>query len=208
MKQFDLADVLAFEQRYRTTFMNSISGFKSLQMVATANKNKVSNLALFSSIFHVGANPPYIGMVFRPDGAEHETLANILESGVYTLNNVKTDFYEAAHQTSARYPSGESEFKHCGFTEEYIADFNAPFVKESNIKLGLALKEVIPVTINNTKIVIGEVQHILLDEELMSGDGYVDLAKAQSTTVVGLDAYYRTALLGRLKYAKAENIKS
>ena len=208
MKKFDLADVLAFEQRYRTTFMNSISGFKSLQMVATANINKVSNLALFSSIFHVGANPPYIGMVFRPDGAEHETLTNILESGVYTLNNVKTDFYQAAHQTSARYPSGESEFKHCGFTEEYIADFNAPFVKESNIKLGLALKEVIPVTINNTKIVIGEVQHILLDEELMSGDGYVDLAKAQSTTVVGLDAYYQTALLGRLKYAKPDNIKS
>ena len=208
MKQFDLADILAFEQRYRTTFMNSISGFKSLQMVATANKNGVSNLAVFSSIFHVGANPPYIGMVFRPDGPEHETLINILESGVYTLNNVRTDFYEAAHQTSARYPSGESEFKHCGFTEEYIPDFKAPFVKESNIKLGLALKEVIPVTINNTKIVIGEVQHILLDEELVSEDGYIDLAKAQSTTVVGLDAYYQTALLGRLKYAKADNIKS
>lgn len=207
MKQIDLADILAFEQRYRTTLMNSVSGFKSLQMVATANKNGVSNIALFNSIFHVGANPPYIGMVFRPDGPEHETLANILESGVYTLNNVKIDLYEVAHQTSARYPAGESEFKHCGFTEEYVENFNAPFIKESNIKLGLAVKEVIPVLLNNTKIVIGEVQHILLDEDFLTADGYIDLAKAKSTTVVGLDAYYQTTLLGRLKYAKAENIK-
>lgn len=207
MKHIDLAEILTFEQRYRTTLMNSISGFKSLQMVATANKNGVSNIALFNSIFHVGANPPYIGMVFRPDGTEHETLANILNSGVYTLNNVKAEFYDAAHQTSARYPAGESEFKHCGFHEGYIPNFNAPFVKESNIKLGLALKEIIPISTNNTKIVIGEVQHILLDEELISEDGYVDLAKAQSTTVVGLDAYYQATLLGRLKYAKAENIK-
>jgi flavin reductase (DIM6/NTAB) family NADH-FMN oxidoreductase RutF len=208
MKQIDLAEILAFEQRYRNTFMNSISGFKSLQMVASANKHGVTNIALFNSIFHVGANPPHIGMVLRPDGAEHETLANILETGVYTLNNVVSKYYKAAHQTSARYPAGESEFKHCGFTEEYIPNFKAPFVKESNIKLGLALKEVIPVAINNTKIVIGEVQHILLDEELVSVDGYIDLAKAQSTTVAGLDAYYSTTLLGRLKYAKADNIKS
>lgn len=208
MKQIDLAEILAFEQRYRTTLMNSISGFKSLQMVATANKNGVSNIALFNSIFHVGANPPYIGMVFRPDGAEHETLANILETGVYTLNNVVSSFYEAAHQTSARYAAGQSEFKNCGFTEEYIANFNAPFIKESNIKLGLAVKEVIPVLLNNTKIVIGEVQHILLDEDFLTDDGYVDLVKAQSTTVVGLDAYHSTNLLGRLKYAKPENITS
>jgi len=208
MKQIDLADILAFEQHYRTTFMNSISGFKSLQMVATANLSGVSNIALFNSIFHVGANPPYIGMVFRPDGPERETLANILETGFYTLNNVKTQYYKAAHQTSARYPAGESEFKHCGFTEEYMANFSAPFVKESSVKLGLSVKEVIPVSLNNTKIVIGEVQHILLDEDLISADGYVDLAKAQSTTVAGLDAYYETTLLGRLKYAKVENIKS
>lgn len=206
MRQIDLADILAFEQRYRTTLMNSVSGFKSLQMVATANKNGVSNIALFNSIFHVGANPPYIGMVLRPDGADHETMANILETGVYTLNNVKTDFYEAAHQTSARYPAGESEFKNCGFTEEYIEGFTAPFVKEASVKLGLALKEVIPVKLNNTKIVIGEVQHILLDDDLLGNDGYIDLSKAQSTTVVGLDAYYETTLLGRLKYAKAENM--
>ncbi|MDA9555033.1 flavin reductase [Pelobium sp.] len=204
MKLIHKDDILNFEQRYRTTFMNSISGFKSLQMVATINKNNVSNIALFNSIFHVGANPPYIGMVFRPDGPEHETFENIMESGVYTLNNVVSDFYKSAHQTSARFKAGESEFKPCGFAEQFIEGFSAPFVKESNIKLGMALKEVIPVSLNQTRIVIGEVQHILIEKDLIAKDGYVDLAKAKSTTVAGLDAYHSAQLINRLSYAKPE----
>ena len=203
MKQIAQEDIIAMEQRYRTTFMNSISGFKSLQMVATVNQNGVSNIGLFNSIFHVGANPGYIGMVFRPDGPEHETLNNILSSGVYTFNNVLETNFEAAHQTSARYLAGVSEFAACGFTEEYIANFAAPFVKESNIKIGLSLNEVLPIKINGTKILIGEVKHILIDEEFIATDGYIDLAKAGSATVAGLDAYHSANLLGRLPYAKA-----
>jgi flavin reductase (DIM6/NTAB) family NADH-FMN oxidoreductase RutF len=203
MKQITQQDILAMEPRFRTTFINSISGFKSLQMVATVNQNGVTNIGLFNSIFHIGANPGYIGMVFRPDGPEHETLANILSSGIYTLNNVLATNYKAAHQTSARYLAGVSEFAACGFTEEYIANFAAPFVKESTIKIGLALNEVLPIKINGTKILIGEVKHILLDDDLIATDGYIDLAKAGSTTVAGLDAYHDANLLGRMPYAKA-----
>jgi flavin reductase (DIM6/NTAB) family NADH-FMN oxidoreductase RutF len=185
--------------------MNSISGFKSLQMVATKNKiTGATNIALFNSIFHIGANPAYIGMVVRPDGPEHETLKNISESGFYTLNNVKEEFYKAAHQTSARYKAGESEFAACGFLEEYLEGFDAPFVKESSIKLGLKLKEIIPITLNNTCIVIGEVLHVCVDENLISADGYINLAATNTVTVAGLDAYHSTQLLARLSYAQPE----
>lgn len=202
MKTFSLADLQNMEQRFRSTLMNSISGFKSLQMVGTINQRAITNIALFNSIFHVGANPPFIGMVVRPEGDQHETLKNILEVGVYTLNNVTEEYYIAAHQTSARYLTGESEFTECGFTEEYIDGFKAPFVKESNIKLGLALAEIIPFKKNGTTIVIGEVKHLMVDEQFIYADGYVDLAEAKSVTVAGLDAYHQTQLLGRLAYAK------
>ncbi|MEO5909458.1 MAG: flavin reductase [Pelobium sp.] len=204
MKKFSAADILEMDKRYRTTFINSVSGFKSLQMVGTANQNGLTNLAVFSSIFHVGANPPYIGLVVRPDSNEHETMSNILDTKNYTLNNVLTTNYVAAHQTSARYLAGESEFKTCGFTEEFLPDFNAPFVKEANIKIGLEFKEFLPFLLNKTKIVIGEVKYILVDEHLIAEDGFVDLEKAGSVTSAGLDAYYSTNLLGRLSYAKPE----
>lgn len=202
MKKFNSADIAGMESRFRTTFINSISGFKSLQMVGTMNEKGETNLAIFSSIFHVGANPPFLGMVVRPDGNEHETFHNILQTKNYTLNNVLESNFIAAHQTSARYLAGQSEFEACGFTEEYIKDFSAPFVKEANVKIGLEFKEFLPFLLNRTKIIIGEVKYILIDEEIVEPDGFVDLCKANSVTAAGLDAYYTTNPLGRLTYAK------
>ena len=204
MKQITLAEIMKMERLYRSTFMNSISGFKSLQLVGTKNKNAVTNLAIFNSIFHVGASPPYIGFVVRPDANQHETMSNILETKHYTLNNVIESNFIAAHQTSARYLEGQSEFSECGFTEDYITGFNAPFVKEANIKIGLEFKEFLPFLLNRTKIVIGEVKYVLIDEDLVNEDGFVDLTKAGSVTSAGLDAYYTTKELGRLSYAKPE----
>lgn len=204
MKQFTATDILGMENGFRTTFINSISGFKSLQMVATKSINGSTNIALFNSIFHVGANPAYLGFVVRPHGNEHETLKNILESKSYTLNNVVQEHLLNAHQTSARYRAGESEFEKCGFTEEYLGDFKAPFVKEATVKIGLEFKEYAPILLNNTKIVIGEIKHVALDDNLLCNDGFIDLNKANSVTCAGLDAYYSTEFLGRLAYAKPE----
>lgn len=204
MKQFNAADILDMESQFRTTFVNSISGFKSLQMVATKSIDGVTNIALFNSIFHIGANPAYLGFVVRPNGNEHETLKNILETKCYTLNNVVQAHFLNAHQTSARYLAGESEFEKCSFNEEYLGDFNAPFVKESTVKIGLEFKEYVPILMNNTKIVIGEIKHVAIDDSLVSNDGFVDLNKANSLTCAGLDAYYSTHFLGRLNYAKPE----
>ena len=202
MRTFSSKELAVQEKRYRTNFINSLSGFKSLQLLGSINQEGQANLAIFNSIFHVGANPPYIGLVVRPDGPEHDTLKNILGHEHYTLNNVKEEFYQQAHQTSARYASGESEFKACGFKEEYIGDFSVPFVKESSIQIGLKLKELIPVKTNGTTIVIGEVVLIRINETYILEDGTVDLEAAGSITVAGLDSYHRTEKIGRLAYAK------
>lgn len=198
-------DILAMEQRYRATFMNSISGFKSLQMVGTISPSGQTNIALFNSIFHIGANPPLIGMICRPDGDQHSTFSNIQKTGFYTLNNVKKNWYKQAHQTSARYNLHQSEFEACGFTEQYLPDFKAPYVQQASVKLGLELKEINTIKFNGSRIIIGEVKHIILDNGLVATDGFVDLEKAQSVTVTGLDSYHSTQKLARLKYAKPEN---
>lgn len=198
-------DIFKMEQRYRATFINSISGFKSLQMLATISESGQTNIALFNSIFHVGANPPLIGMICRPDGDQHSTFNNITATEVYTLNNVKQDWYKQAHQTSARYLINQSEFVECGFTEQYIPKFIAPFVKEASVKLGLQLRETSTIKFNGSRIIIGEVKHIILDDGLIAIDGFVDLEKAQSVTVAGLDSYHTTQKLARLNYAQSQN---
>jgi flavin reductase (DIM6/NTAB) family NADH-FMN oxidoreductase RutF len=190
------------EKYYRTTLINSLPGYKCLQMVGTASAGGVTNLALFNSIFHVGANPPLLGMILRPDTPDHDTLKNIIATGCYTLNNVLPSWYQEAHQTSASYPSGVSEFEACGFKPYYTDNFSAPFVMQSTVKIGLTLKQVLPVDINNTKIVIGEISHIIADDALLGDDGYVNHVKAGTVTVTGLDSYFTTQPLGRVAYAK------
>lgn len=190
------------DSRYRATLINSLPGYKCLHLVGTTSENGHSNLGIFNSIFHLGAAPALLGMIFRPQSEDHDTLNNIKRTGCYTFNNVTEAFYQQAHQTSARYPSGSSEFVECGLTEFFTTDFDAPFVAESTVKIGLTLQEIIPIQANNTTLVIGEITHILLNEDLMAKDGYVDHLKAKTITVAGLDSYFKTTAIGRLQYAK------
>jgi flavin reductase (DIM6/NTAB) family NADH-FMN oxidoreductase RutF len=77
---FSSSDIMSFEKRYRAAFINSLGGFKSVCLIGTINNIKQSNLAIFNSIVHIGANPPLIGFVVRPDSVERHTLENILET--------------------------------------------------------------------------------------------------------------------------------
>ena len=194
--------ISAMEKRFRTTFINSLPGYKCLQMLGTISSAGITNLALFNSVFHLGANPALLGMIFRPDGDDHDSLENIKQTGQYTLNNVLPEWFEQAHQSSARFPSGYSEFEPCGFKEFYLDDFKAPFVEQSSIKIGLEMRELIDISINNTKMLIGEIVHVSMNDSILEADGYVDHLKAGTVTVSGLDSYFSTSHLGRLAYAK------
>lgn len=190
------------EKRYRISLINSLIGFRSLNLLGTISNNGISNLCIISSAFHLGANPPLIGLVIRPEREHNDTLRNIKSTRQYTLNNVLPDWYMQAHQTSASYPSGVSEFDTCGFHKQYVRDFKAPFVGESNVRIGLELREIIDMEINGTTIVIGEIIHILTDDDLIAADGTVDHSKAKTMTLAGLDTYYLPQPIGQLAYAK------
>jgi flavin reductase (DIM6/NTAB) family NADH-FMN oxidoreductase RutF len=204
MKTYSANDIINMEQRYRTTFINSIAGFKSLNLVGSINEKEKINLAIFNSIFHVGANPPLIGMVFRPDEVERHTLENILSSKQYTLNHVNPKIIRAAHQTSARYPKDVSEFEACGLTPIFSKNSIAPYVQESRVKIGMELREKIKVNTNNTTIIIGQIIEIIIDEMVIEHDGFVNLEKLETCTVAGIDAYYSTKKIERLSYAKID----
>ncbi len=201
------ADILKLDQRYRANLINSIGGFKSVALIGTA-ANDQANVAIFNSIVHIGAHPPLMGFIVRPDSVERHTLENILDTNVYTINHITSDIYMQAHQTSARYPRDVSEFEAVGLEAEYKENFAAPYVKESHIQIGLVFKEKIDIAINQTSLIIGEIQHIYMPEHCMQEDGFVDLEKAGTIAGAGLDSYYTVNKLGRLRYAKLNELPS
>ncbi|WP_439585833.1 flavin reductase family protein [Dyadobacter bucti] len=194
--------IAALEKQYRICLINSLIGYKPLNLLGTISEAGNTNLCIISSAFHLGASPPLVGLVMRPGRDHNDTLNNIRATRQYTLNNVLPDWFKQAHQTSASYPSGVSEFDICGFNEHYVAGFKAPFVEQSTVRIGLELRETIPMEINRTTIVIGEIVEILIDDVLIDEDGTVDHVEAKTVAVAGLDAYFLPEALGRLAYAK------
>lgn len=203
-KQITFEEILAMEKQKRVHLINSLGGFKSVALVGTSDKKGKTNLAIFSSFFHIGANPALIGMIFRPSPPERDTMSNILETRFYTINHINECIYKQAHQTSARYDKSISEFDATNLKSEYKNDFFAPFVVESNVQLGIEFKEKIDISINNTIMVIGEIIQIYIPENCLNDDGFIDLEKANTITCSGLDSYHKTMQLDRLSYAKPD----
>ncbi len=203
-KHFSFEAIMEMPKHQKTHFINSLGGFKSVSLLGTKNNLGQTNLAIFSSIFHIGAHPPLIALIFRPSPPERDTLRNILETGFYTINHINENIYKQAHQTSARYDNEISEFEVTGLQAEFKSNFLAPFVKESNIQIGVEFKERIDISINNTIMIIGLIKEVYVPEECLGVDGFLDLEKANTLTCSGLDSYHKTLKIDRLSYAKPD----
>ncbi|MFQ3230688.1 flavin reductase family protein [Reinekea sp.] len=194
--------VTNLDQRFRAHLINSLSGFKSANLIGTQDTEGNTNLAIVSSVFHLGAHPPLIGMIIRPHSVARHTFENILEAGCYTINQVNTEIVPQAHQTSARYEKHESEFNATGLTAEYLAGFSAPFVAESRLKYSVRLREHQHLAINGTELVIGEILDLHIEDKALQEDGFIDLEAINTVAISGLDSYHSTQKLTRLPYAK------
>jgi flavin reductase (DIM6/NTAB) family NADH-FMN oxidoreductase RutF len=203
MAYFSSNDIADLAQRYRTNLINGLSGFRPAVLVGTADASGHTNLSIFNSMIHIGANPPLIGLIFRPNTVERHSYENILSTEQYTINAVAKDQYKAAHQTSARYPKETSEFDACGFNAAYFEGFQAPAVADAPIRIGLSMMEKMEIQCNGTILVIGQVIHLSLQEEILQNDGHLRQDLAEIICCGGLDTYFQPAFLERLPYAKA-----
>lgn len=185
--------------------INSITGIKPANLIGTISEKGQSNLAVFSSVVHLGSSPAIIGFISRPTGdVPRHTVENILENKYYTINHIHHTVTEQAHATSAKFDRETSEFEKCGFTEEYLPDFKAPFVMESKVKLGMKFIESIPIKINGTMLIIGEIEHLILPE--LPSNGQLDLAENGSAGISGLNTYYRLQKIAEYPYARPNEI--
>ncbi len=195
-------DLEQFEQRYRTAFVNSLAGFRQAVLVGTRSVEGNTNLAIFNSLIHLGANPALFGLINRPDSVQRDTLQNLMDTKEYTLNFVKASDYKKAHQTSARYAKGISEFEQVGFSPYYHPCCKAPFVENALVKIAMKFEERINIVLNGTVLIIGSVMQVDIDDEIVGPDGFISLSDAEVLISQGLDAYFIAKPVGRLPYAK------
>ena len=199
-------DIENLERKFRLNLINSITGIKPANLIATRSKNGQENVSIFSSVVHLGSNPAQIAFVLRPqEERETDTCKNIVETGFYTINHVPRNLIKKAHYTSAKLAAEESEFERMKIEKQYCGEFYAPFVKESPIKIGMKMTEMIDLP-NGCKFVIGEVQYLEVQDNAINDLGYIDLETAESIGISGLNTYYSFAKMETFPYVREEEI--
>ena len=195
-------EIEQLEEGYRRVFINSLAGFRQAVLVGTISADGNTNLAIFNSLIHFGANPALFGLISRPDSVPRDTWQNIIDTKEYTLNFIEATHYKKAHQTSARYDKNISEFEKAGFTPFYQSGCSAPFVKDSVVKIAMKFEQSISIPLNGTVLILGSIQQVHIDDDMVENDGFVNLSALEVLISQGLDAYFVSKEIGRLPYAK------
>lgn len=209
MKHISSNDVKKMEKIFRLNLINSCTGYKSANLIATKSKNGNSNVAVFSSVTHMGSNPAMLGFVTRPLSVSRNTYDNIKDTSYFTVNHIQEKMIAQAHATAAKYEEEISEFHKTGLNEQYLDNFHAPYVKQSEVKLGCKYLNEYEIKENDTLLVVASIEHIYFDEGIQMPDGWLRLDDAGTVAVNGLDGYSLPALLDRFHYARPnQEVKS
>jgi len=178
-------------QKQTIHLINSITGIKPGNLISTRDSNGAHNVAVFSSVVHLGSAPPLLGFVLRPKGAvTRHTYDNILETGLYNINAIHQDWADKAHSTSLKFAKTESEFEAVGLPAQFREGNPVPFVEGAPIQIGMKHLQSIDIELNGTTLVIGEVQSVFVPDQGVDEEGRLDLETLQVAGVSGLNGYY------------------
>jgi len=199
-------DIENLDKVYRINLINSCSGYKSANLIGTVSNEGIKNLAIFSSTTHLGSNPPLLGFFLRPtEIVPRHTYLNIKQNSYYTINSVQLKFADKAHHTSAKYDKEISEFDITKIKPEKINNFPAPFVKSSSIKIGMKFVEELKINYNKSRLIVGKIVELNVDDDLINADGFINLSDAKVATISGCDGYSFPKSNSRKGYQKPRN---
>ena len=204
MKHISRDDISQMEKIERLNLINSCTGYKSANLIATKSVDGNSNVAIFSSVTHLGSNPAMIGFIMRPTTVPRDTYKNIKETGFFTVNHITVNMIEDAHHTSANYEPGISEFDKTKLEEEYKNGIEIPFVKGSPVQLYCKYVNEYYIKENDTIHVIASIENLFFEEELEHKDGWLQIDKGNVVALNGLDGYCLPKLVERFQYARKE----
>jgi flavin reductase (DIM6/NTAB) family NADH-FMN oxidoreductase RutF len=192
----------SLDKIYRINLVNSITGYKSANLLGTISNDGIENVAIFSSITHLGSQPALLSFFVRPNVVPRNTYNNIKEKKIFTVNHISKEKIDDAHHTSAKYGDDISEFDKTNLQSEYKKNWEAPFVKGSAVQLGCKYLNEYFLKENGCSMIVASIEIIFIKEGLLDNDGWVELSKANIVTVNGLDGYALPKTIKRLKYAR------
>lgn len=204
LRRIDRPDIEKMDRIQRLNLVNSCTGYKSANLIATISNEGKTNVAVFSSVTHLGSDPALISFTLRPTTVPRHTYKNIKEYGYFSVNHIIADHIADAHHTSAAYPEEISEFDQTNLQAVYHNDCPVPFVKGSPVKLLCKYVNEYLIQENGCILVVASIEAIFYEEELLTPDKWLQLDKGKVVAINGLDGYALPELVERLPYARVK----
>ncbi|MFN9213971.1 MAG: flavin reductase family protein [Gemmatimonadota bacterium] len=174
----------------RAALLNALVAPRPVAVVSTVGADGRGNLAPFSFFMAAGYAPMAVAFSATNwrDGAPKDTLRNVEATGEFVVSVSTRAMAERLNQASYRYPYGEDEFDHAGFTRAPSVLVRPPRVAESPAALECRVLQVVrtgdgPAAGN---VVVGEVLHVHVDASVMDG-GVPDNRKIEHLVRLGGD---------------------
>ncbi len=202
MPSFSQAEIQQMDRIYRLNLINSATGYKSANLLVSQSKNGTHNVAIFSSVTHLGSDPALIGFIVRPTVVPRNTYQNIRATEYFTVNHITATQIQSAHHSSAAYPAEISEFDQTDLTPEFRDNLLVPFVAQSPVQLYCKYLNEYPITENNTLMIVASIEQIFIQDELLHQDGWIRLDQGKVVAINGLDGYALPQILDRFAYAR------
>jgi flavin reductase (DIM6/NTAB) family NADH-FMN oxidoreductase RutF len=186
----------------RLNLINSCTGYKSANLIATKTIEGISNVAVFSSVTHLGSDPALVGFILRPTTVPRNTYKNIKDLGYFTINHITETMISDAHHSSASYDETISEFDKTELEEVYQEGISIPFVKGSPVQILCKYLNEYEIKENGTIHIIASIEHLFIKENLIQNDHWLRLDVENVVTINGLDGYCVPKLVDRYEYAR------
>lgn len=149
---------------------------RPIALVSTEDKNGVLNAAPFSFFTVVTSSPPTVMFsIGELNQRKKDTLKNIEENPEFVINIVNRKMGEAVNNSAANFKPDVDEFEEVNMTPVRAKTIDAFAVKESPIHLECKLDQIIKV--GKGFMVLAEVKHFVIDDDLYLGNYKIDFEK-------------------------------
>lgn len=168
-------------QRFLTDEIEAIDAYKLMSglvvprpigWIGTRSPDGVNNLAPYSFFNGVAASPPTV--MFAPTGQPHarkDTLSNVRDTGVFTVNIVNFDLGPAMNASSGTYPADVDEFEVAGLTVKEAEAIDAPIVAEAPASFECEVLQIVEIggAPMGSQVVFGKVVAFNVADRLLDG---------------------------------------
>ncbi len=163
--------------------------------ISTLGMNGVPNLAPYSQFQILTFDPPYVMFAANQttDGSRKDSVVNAEQTGEFVYNMVTYDLREAMNLSAQQVPPDVDEFELAGVSKALSRLVKTPRVAESPIQFECRTHQTLRLPGNGTMgtvdIVIGRVIGIHIKDELITGDGKLNILKIRTIARLGYYDY-------------------